>query len=101
MTIAAKLARLNLISTFVWLVLVFPSLLWWKNSILWVIVISLWANIVGHFSAYLAARSEVAQEKGYNLTELDKEWLEHTIISQLRASMTITNIAKRKSNHRF
>ena len=75
MTVAEKLARFNLVFTFVWIALTPPSVLWWKESILWVIVISLWANVVGHFSAYLAARSEVAKSKGHNLTKKDKEWM--------------------------
>lgn len=75
MSKSERLARFNLIFTFVWVVLAVPSLLFWKDSILWVIVISLWANIVGHFSAYLAAHSEAAQEQGYNLTKQDKEWI--------------------------
>jgi len=84
MSTADRLARFNLIFTFLWIALTPPSILFWSQSILWVIVISLWANIVGHFSAYLAARSEAAQEKGNNLTEQDKEWLV-TVISQRRA----------------
>lgn len=75
MSKAEKLARFNLVLTFLWVALTIPSLLFWSESILWVIVISLWANIVGHFSAYLAAHSEAAQEKGHNLTKLDKEWI--------------------------
>lgn len=109
MTTAEKLARFNLYFTFLWLALTVPSLLWWSNSILWVIVISLWANIVGHFSAYIAARSEVAQLKGYNLNDLDKEWLSElmtahthispstaTIISQPRVITDSTRTANAK-----
>lgn len=109
MNTAEKLARFNLYFTFLWLALTVPSLLWWKDSILWVIVISLWANIVGHFSAYLAARSEAAQLKGYNLSDLDKAWLSelmtaHTHITaktdtttfQPRATTTTTTTANAK-----
>lgn len=88
MSKAEKLARFNLIFTFVWLALALPSLLFWKDSILWVIVISLWANIVGHFSAYLAAHSEAAQEKGHNLTKQDMAW----ILAQLEATPTTVTI---------
>lgn len=95
MSTAEKLARFNLVFTFLWIALTPPSVLFWKDSILWVIVISLWANIVGHFSAYLAARSEAAQQKGYNLTEQDKAWLlRHIITSPPPATTTNTNIAK-------
>lgn len=95
MTTADKLARFNLYFTFLWLALTVPSLLWWKDSILWVIVISLWANIVGHFSAYLAARSEAAQLKGYNLSDLDKAWLMTTFQPRvITDTMTIANAKK-------
>lgn len=99
MSTADKLARFNLIFTFLWIVLTVPSLLYWKESILWVIVISLWANIVGHFSAYLAARSEAAQQKGYNLTEQDKAWILQHITTYRPHATTITmNTAERLYN---
>lgn len=42
-----------------------PTLLWWSNSILWLIFISLWANIVAHASAYESARAkELVREQG-------------------------------------
>lgn len=75
MSIAQRLKLFSLVGTFIWIALVIPSLLFWKDSILWVIVISIYANVVGHFSAYLAARGEVAQEQGHNLTEKDREWI--------------------------
>lgn len=90
MSTAEKLARFNLIFTFVWIVLAFPSLMFWSESILWVIVISLWANIVGHFSAYLAARSEAAQQKGHNLTEMDRSWLLRQMKLQFASTPTTT-----------
>lgn len=46
----------------VWAVLLVPTLLWWTESVLWVAIMSLYANFVGHFSAYQAARSEEAQK---------------------------------------
>ena len=44
--------------TILWIVLIVPSLLWWKESILWVVLMSAWANIAGHWSAWEAARAE-------------------------------------------
>lgn len=46
--------------TWVWLLLLVPSLLWWKDSILWVILLSVWANVASHFSAWQGARAEDA-----------------------------------------
>jgi hypothetical protein len=60
---AQQLRKFNLVCTVLWLVLILPTLLWWKNSILWVALMSIWANIVGHFSAYIAARSEQESQK--------------------------------------
>ncbi|MFF8831297.1 hypothetical protein [Streptomyces sp. NPDC015131] len=46
----------------VWMALVVPTMLWWKDSILWVLLISIYANIVGHWSAYQAAKAEESGE---------------------------------------
>ncbi|HDR2385345.1 TPA: hypothetical protein QCH91_003838, partial [Enterobacter roggenkampii] len=45
-----------------WFILAIPSVIWWKNSVLWVIIISIYANIVGHLSGYSAARADQAAE---------------------------------------
>lgn len=44
----------------VWVLLIPPTLLWWSESILWVLLISIYANIVGHWSA--AEASKAAKE---------------------------------------
>lgn len=46
------------IATLVWIILAIPSLLWWKDALVWVIIMSLWANVVGHWSAFQASRAE-------------------------------------------
>lgn len=38
-----------------WALLLIPTLVWWKDSILWVAGMSLYANFVGHASAAEAA----------------------------------------------
>ena len=50
-------------ATVVWVALIVPSVLWWRESILWVIVMSCWANVAGHFSAWQASRVEVRQDE--------------------------------------
>ncbi|MCV5836777.1 hypothetical protein OFN62_27935, partial [Escherichia coli] len=45
-----------------------PSLIWWKDSVLWVILISIYANIVGHLSGYSAARADLAAEESEDST---------------------------------
>lgn len=47
-----------------WAVLVVPTLLWWRESILWVAFMSLYANIAGHWASYQAARAEEANGGG-------------------------------------
>jgi hypothetical protein len=46
----------------VWLTLVVPTVLLWKQSVLWVAFMSLYANFVGHLSAAKASRAEVEAE---------------------------------------
>ncbi|WP_116946514.1 hypothetical protein [Klebsiella pneumoniae] len=48
--------RCHLVAAVMWVGLAIPSLIWWKDSVLWVILISIYANIVGHLSGYSAAR---------------------------------------------
>lgn len=50
-------------ATIVWILLLIPSILFWKESILWIILMSVWANIAGHWSAYQASRAEQEQKK--------------------------------------
>lgn len=59
----ALIKRCHLVAAVMWVILAIPSLIWWKNSVLWVILISIYANIVGHLSGYSAARSDQAAEE--------------------------------------
>lgn len=47
----------------VWALLLIPTLLVWKDSVLWVAGMSLYANVVGHWSAFQAARAEKAKKE--------------------------------------
>lgn len=49
----------------VWAILVAPSLLWWENSITWVIFMSIYAIIAMHA---LALQSAIAARKQRRLT---------------------------------
>lgn len=46
----------------VWLLLGVPTVLWWKEAILWVAIMSLYANFIGHVSSAQAARAEEAED---------------------------------------
>lgn len=45
--------------TILWILLLIPSLLFWSESVMWVVLMSVWANIAGHWSAWQASRSEI------------------------------------------
>ena len=52
--------------TIAWGVAVIPTVLWLENSVLWVGLISCYANMVGHFSAWQATRAEKRSERDDN-----------------------------------
>lgn len=52
----------HLIEAYIWVALSVPSVLWWKDSILWVISISLYANYKTAISAYEGRRARKAAE---------------------------------------
>jgi hypothetical protein len=51
-------SRFHLLATAAWLVLLAPTLLWWRESVAWIVLMSWYANFIGHISAYQAARAE-------------------------------------------
>lgn len=53
-----RLSYFHLVSTWVWGLLLIPSLLWWKDAIFWVVLMSWWANFETSFGAYQASRAE-------------------------------------------
>lgn len=53
------LLRFHLIATAVFAAMIPPAMLWWANSVPFLVAISVWANFAGHFSAWQAARVEV------------------------------------------
>lgn len=59
---AKWLRRYHLLMVFVWAALAVPGILWWKESILFVIILSLYANLETSFGAYQAARTETKEE---------------------------------------
>lgn len=51
-------ARFHAAMTVFWLLMLVPALLFWKDSVLFVILISLWANVAAHWSSFQAAHAE-------------------------------------------
>lgn len=62
-TTAKKWLVVHGMMTGVWAVLVVPTVIWWHDSVLWIGLISCYANAVGHFSAWQASRAEKAGEE--------------------------------------
>lgn len=54
----SALRRFHKIATIVWAALIIPTVLWWKDSVQWVAVMSVWANVASHFASYQGARAE-------------------------------------------
>lgn len=55
MTKQQRHKRVHLALLVVWIVLIVPTMVLWKESILWVAFMSLYANIAGHWAAFEAA----------------------------------------------
>ncbi len=58
--------RVHLVLTLVWVLTIIPTLIWWRESILWIAFMSLYAIVVSHWSCWQAARAEksVKEMKG-------------------------------------
>lgn len=41
--------------TVVWLLLIPPTILYWKNSVAWISLMSVWANFAGHGAGLVSA----------------------------------------------
>lgn len=52
----ANWARFHYICMGVWLLLAIPTLVLWKSSVLWIAIMSLYANFAGHWGAAEAAK---------------------------------------------
>lgn len=61
---ASTWRRIHAVMTAAWALLAIPTVLWWHDSVLWVGLMSCYANLVGHFSAYQASRAEDANANG-------------------------------------
>lgn len=55
----------HLVLAAAWAVTAIPTCLYWKNSILWVLIISIYANVASHWSAWEGKRAaRYARESG-------------------------------------
>jgi len=58
--------RFHATATVAWMALAVPSVLLWQHSIPWVVFMSVWANVVGHWSSYQATSSQLEARKQGN-----------------------------------
>lgn len=47
-----------------WAASIVPTLLWLSHSLPWLLIISVWANVAGHWSSGNAAKAKAAAEEG-------------------------------------
>jgi hypothetical protein len=50
--------HIHAVATVAWLVLSVPSMLWWRNSIGYIVFLSVYAIVASHWAAWQAARAE-------------------------------------------
>ena len=68
--VRVKASLAHALLTVLWIVLILPTLVWWRESVLWIGLMSIWANVVSHATAYEAAKAkELAQDVGNTLIE--------------------------------
>lgn len=54
--------RFNFWAMLAFAVLIPPSILWWSQSVPYLVWLSVWANFAGHLSAWQASRVEERQD---------------------------------------
>jgi hypothetical protein len=50
--------RVQLGCTILWAVLIIPSVIWWRNSLAWVVAMSAYALVASHAAGWMAARGD-------------------------------------------
>jgi ABC-type lipoprotein release transport system permease subunit len=53
-----KGTTIHLICLGIWIALIIPTILYWRESVFWVSLMSIYAIISTHWAAYQAARAE-------------------------------------------
>jgi hypothetical protein len=55
-------SNVQMILTLIWALLFVPALLWWKESVPFLVFVSVYANFVGHWAAWEAAKAKEEAE---------------------------------------
>ena len=64
--------KIHTVAAVIWALLLIPSLLWWKSSLLWVIAMSCYANFAGSMASLQAARADCNSPTKEDLDKLDR-----------------------------
>ncbi len=58
------------VATVFWFIMAFPSMIFWSNSIPYLVGISVYAVVTGHWSSWQASRVEVKQKLDADVDEV-------------------------------
>ena len=50
--------RIHLALTILWAILIPPAIIFWRNSVPFLVAVSVYANLAGHWAAFEAANEE-------------------------------------------
>lgn len=62
MKIKLKHSTFHKIAMIVWILLIFPTVVWWRESILWIAFMSIYAVIFTHHAAYEGSKAKEKQD---------------------------------------
>lgn len=48
---------------FAWIILLAPSLIWWRESLTWIIIMSWWANVAASAAAFYSLYTDTTSDK--------------------------------------
>lgn len=80
----AAWSRIHAALAVTWALLLVPSLLWWRDSLIWVIAMSCYANCAGSMASWMAARADANSPTCEQLDRLERkvESISHRITSK-------------------
>lgn len=55
--------RFNVVALGVIVILGVPTVLWWRDSVTWIVVMSWWALVSAHLAALMGAKAEEKADK--------------------------------------
>jgi hypothetical protein len=58
------LRRVHAVLTIMWLLLAVPSMIWWRDSIAYLVFLSVYAVVASHWAAWQATRAEEKADNG-------------------------------------